>query len=62
LLTAELREQLQQSLGSAYTLERELGGGGMSHTYVAHESARRKVVVKILLAGGRRRQRRTIPA
>ena len=48
-MTAELREQLQQSLGSAYTLERELGGGGMSRTYLAHETALgRKVVVKIL--------------
>ena len=48
-MTAELRHQLQQSLGSAYTLERELGGGGMSCTYVAHETALgRKVVVKIL--------------
>ncbi len=44
-----LREQLQASLGAAFTLERELGGGGMSHTYVATEAALgRKVVVKIL--------------
>jgi hypothetical protein len=26
----EIREQLQRTLGNAYTLERELGGGGMS--------------------------------
>jgi serine/threonine-protein kinase len=45
----DLRETLQQSLGSAYTLERELGGGGMSRTYLAEESAlKRRVVVKVL--------------
>lgn len=45
----DLRESLQQSLGAAYTIERELGGGGMSHTYVAQENAlRRRVVVKVL--------------
>ena len=45
----DLRDTLQQSLGSAYTLERELGGGGMSRTYVAQESAlHRRVVVKVL--------------
>jgi tetratricopeptide (TPR) repeat protein len=44
-----LREQLQQTLGTAYTLERELGGGGMSRVFVAEEtSLRRKVVVKVL--------------
>ena len=43
------REQLQSSLGDAYTIERELGGGGMSRTYVAMEPALgRKVVVKML--------------
>src|SRR5256885_10365625 len=44
-----LREQLQQTLGSAYTLERELGGGGMSRVFVAEElRLERKVVVKVL--------------
>ena len=43
------RDQLQSSLGSAYTLERELGGGGMSRTYLATERAlARRVVVKVL--------------
>jgi tetratricopeptide (TPR) repeat protein len=43
------KEQLQSSLGDAYTIERELGGGGMSRTYVAMEPALgRKVVVKML--------------
>ncbi|HET9453964.1 MAG TPA: protein kinase [Gemmatimonadaceae bacterium] len=44
-----LREQLQQTLGSSYTLERELGGGGMSRVFLAEESALgRKVVIKVL--------------
>jgi serine/threonine-protein kinase len=43
-----LRTQLQATLGDAYTLERELGGGGMSRVFVAEETAlRRKVVVKV---------------
>ncbi|HET9012918.1 MAG TPA: protein kinase [Gemmatimonadaceae bacterium] len=52
----ELRDQLQGTLGAAYTLERELGGGGMSRVFVATEKALgRSVVVKVLppdLAGG----------
>jgi eukaryotic-like serine/threonine-protein kinase len=45
-----LREQLQQTLGSAFTLERELGGGGMSRVFVAEETTLdRKVVIKVLL-------------
>jgi tetratricopeptide (TPR) repeat protein len=45
----EIREQLQRTLGSAYTLERELGGGGMSQVFVATETALgRRVVVKVL--------------
>ena len=45
----ELRDQLQHTLGDAYTLERELGGGGMSRVFVAEEtSLGRKVVVKVL--------------
>ena len=44
-----LRDQLQDTLGSSYTLERELGGGGMSRVFVAEESALgRKVVIKVL--------------
>ena len=44
-----IREQLQQTLGNAYTLERQLTGGGMSHVFVAEETAlKRKVVVKVL--------------
>ena len=52
----DLREQLQSTLGAAYTLERELGGGGMSRVFVAEETALgRRVAVKVLhpdLAGG----------
>ena len=45
----EIRDQLQRTLGSAYTLERELGGGGMSQVFVATETALgRRVVVKVL--------------
>ncbi len=29
-LSADLREKLQETLGSAYSITRELGGGGMS--------------------------------
>ncbi|MGH7513785.1 MAG: serine/threonine-protein kinase, partial [Gemmatimonadales bacterium] len=49
-MTSDLREQLQRSLGDAYRLERELGGGGMSRVFVATEtSLGRQVVVKVLL-------------
>ena len=45
----ELREQLQDALSAGYTLERELGGGGMSRVFLATERALdRKVVVKVL--------------
>src|SRR5215212_9411076 len=46
---ADLRDQLQTTLGDALVLEQELGGGGMSRVFVAHEaSLGRKVVVKVL--------------
>ena len=45
----DLRAQLQSTLGDGYTLERELGGGGMSRVFVARENALgREVVVKVL--------------
>jgi tetratricopeptide (TPR) repeat protein len=45
----DLREQLQQHLGSSYLLGRELGGGGMSRVFVADEvRLGRQVVVKVL--------------
>jgi serine/threonine protein kinase len=46
---SQLRDQLQRTLGDNYSLERELGGGGMSRVFVAEElSLGRKVVVKVL--------------
>src|SRR6478672_1428404 len=46
---ANLQDQLSASLSGAYTIERELGGGGMSRVFLAEESRlRRKVVVKVL--------------
>jgi eukaryotic-like serine/threonine-protein kinase len=48
-VTTDIRTQLQATLGNAYILERELGGGGMSRVFVANETAlNRKVVVKVL--------------
>jgi Tol biopolymer transport system component len=45
----DLRDQLQTTLGDNITLERELGGGGMSRVFVAEEkSLGRKIVVKVL--------------
>ena len=44
-----LRSQLQASLGDALLIDRELGGGGMSHVFVARDTAfDREVVVKVL--------------
>jgi eukaryotic-like serine/threonine-protein kinase len=46
---ADVQNSLQEALGTAYTIERELGGGGMSRVFVAHEAALgRKVVIKVL--------------
>jgi eukaryotic-like serine/threonine-protein kinase len=48
-VSPDLREQLQRALVGAYTLERELGGGGMSRIFVATENRLgRTVVVKVL--------------
>src|SRR6476619_5897852 len=45
----ELREQLQTTLGAAYAVTRELGGGGMALVFVAEErTLGRRVVVKVL--------------
>jgi eukaryotic-like serine/threonine-protein kinase len=45
----DVMAELQASLGAAYTLERELGGGGMSRVFVASDHGlHRKVVIKVL--------------
>jgi tetratricopeptide (TPR) repeat protein len=45
----DLKSRLQSSLGSTYTLERELGGGGMSRVFLASDTRlARSVVVKVL--------------
>ncbi len=44
-----LKDALQHTLGAAYTLDRELGGGGMSTVFVARDNVLgRMVVVKVL--------------
>src|SRR5262245_38530959 len=48
-VTTSLRDTLQQSLGDAYRLERELGGGGMARVFLATDAALgRRVVVKVI--------------
>src|SRR4051812_27441380 len=45
----DIRQQLESTLSGSYTVERELGGGGMSRVFLADElRLGRKVVVKIL--------------
>jgi len=42
-------QQVKDTLGRTYTIERELGGGGMSRAFVAiHRATARKVVIKLL--------------
>ena len=60
-MSADLQSQLGTTLGTAYTIERELGGGGMARVFVAIETAlARRVVIKVLspdLAAGVSAQR-----
>jgi serine/threonine-protein kinase len=60
-VTDKLLEDLTLALGDAYTVERELMGGGMSRVFVAREHALgREVVIKVLpleLAAGVNRER-----
>ncbi|HEY4303376.1 MAG TPA: protein kinase, partial [Gemmatimonadaceae bacterium] len=45
----DIQNELEQALGAVYTIERELGGGGMSRVFLAEEKRLgRKVVVKLL--------------
>ena len=49
----DLREQLQSALGATYTIERELGGGGMSRVFLARDNGlNRQVVVKVVPIDG----------
>lgn len=49
LAMSSLMDRLQDALGPGFQVERELGGGGMSHTFVALETALgRRIVVKLL--------------
>src|SRR3989442_283416 len=46
---SDLRAGLQSAVGSAYRIEKELGGGGMSRVFLAEETALgRRVVIKVL--------------
>ncbi|HEU4722179.1 MAG TPA: protein kinase [Gemmatimonadaceae bacterium] len=47
--TDPVRDKLQSTLGGAYTIERELGGGGMSRVFLVEDTRLgRHVVVKLL--------------
>jgi len=60
-LDGDLLPLVQASLGTTYVVEQEIGGGGMSRVFIAHEPALgRKVVVKLLspeLAAGMNAER-----
>ncbi len=48
-MTDLIRESLQTALGASFTLGRELGGGGMSRVFIAHDGTLgRDIVVKLL--------------
>jgi eukaryotic-like serine/threonine-protein kinase len=48
-MTVDVRAHLQSTLGAAYAIERELGGGGMSRVFLATETRLgRRVVIKVL--------------
>src|SRR5688500_10589490 len=48
-MTTTLQDQLQQTVGDRYALERELAPGGMSRLFLATEPAlQRQAVVKLL--------------
>jgi len=48
-MSDNLRSRLETALGSAYRIERELGGGGMSRVFLATEvELERQVVIKVL--------------
>jgi TolB-like protein/Tfp pilus assembly protein PilF/tRNA A-37 threonylcarbamoyl transferase component Bud32 len=48
-MSNDLRSHLEANLGASYTIEGELGGGGMARVFVATERALgRRVVIKVL--------------
>lgn len=48
-MPGDLRETLQRTLGGTYTLECELGAGGMATVYLSEDVLHhRKVAVKVL--------------
>ena len=48
-MPADLRTQLETSLGGTYAIEQELGGGGMSRVFLATDTnLGRRVVLKVL--------------
>src|SRR3954469_9506963 len=52
-----LQDDLQAALGAGYAIERELGGGGMAHLYVARDrKLDRLVVVKVVAVVAGKRQ------
>ena len=47
--SSDLRDHVQTTLGSGYTVQRELPGGGMARVFLAHDAAlNRDVVIKVL--------------
>ncbi len=47
-MKSDLRQQLQTALAGRYTIERELGRGGMATVYLAHDQAGNPVALKLL--------------
>ena len=50
---AQLRDQLDRTLGSIYRIERELGGGGMSRDFLAVSSGMIRSSRRISYPAGR---------
>lgn len=57
----ELITLLQDALGAAFSVERELGGGGMSRVFLAHDATLdRAIVIKLLPEDAALRPRSTM--
>lgn len=57
-----IRAQLEAALGTTHTIERELGGGGMSRVFLAGLSDIRRDIACDHIAGIRERAIRSAPA